>query len=82
MCPKIAGLRTSRRLGDTVRSCTATDSLFAGKKVFWHSAAHVLGEAAETRFSCLLCNGPPTEDPPGFYYDMVIPDGYANYSNT
>ncbi|OCK86610.1 threonyl-tRNA synthetase [Cenococcum geophilum 1.58] len=45
------------------------------KKVFWHSAAHVLGEAAETRFSCLLCNGPPTEDPPGFYYDMVIPDG-------
>ncbi|CAM1507241.1 Fc.00g068820.m01.CDS01 [Cosmosporella sp. VM-42] len=42
-----------------------------GKKVFWHSSAHVLGEAAERRFGCYLCNGPPTEDPPGFYYDMA-----------
>ena len=43
-----------------------------GKEVFWHSSAHVLGEAAERRFGCLLCNGPPVED--GFYYDMAIPD--------
>ncbi|KAF9766923.1 threonyl-tRNA synthetase [Fusarium sp. DS 682] len=42
-----------------------------GKKVFWHSSAHILGEAAEKRFGCYLCNGPPTEDPPGFYYDMA-----------
>ncbi|KAG5657209.1 hypothetical protein KAF25_001798 [Fusarium avenaceum] len=42
-----------------------------GKKVFWHSSAHILGEAAERRFGCYLCNGPPTEDPPGFYYDMA-----------
>ncbi|KAI9822163.1 MAG: threonyl-tRNA synthetase [Thelocarpon impressellum] len=44
-----------------------------GKQVFWHSSAHVLGEAAERRFGCHLCNGPPVED--GFYYDMSIPDG-------
>jgi threonyl-tRNA synthetase len=46
-----------------------------GKKVFWHSSAHVLGEAAERRFGCFLCNGPPTEDPPGFYYDMANMEG-------
>ncbi|KAI1172419.1 hypothetical protein F4777DRAFT_561536 [Nemania sp. FL0916] len=41
-----------------------------GKQVFWHSSAHVLGEASERHFGCHLCNGPPTTDPPGFYYDM------------
>jgi threonyl-tRNA synthetase len=47
-----------------------------GKKVFWHSSAHILGEACERRFGCYLCNGPPTEDPPGFYYDMAnMPEG-------
>lgn len=28
-----------------------------GKKVFWHSSAHVLGEACERRFGCSLCIG-------------------------
>ena len=44
-----------------------------GKKVFWHSSAHILGEAAEKRFGCDLCIGPPVED--GFYYEMALPDG-------
>ena len=44
-----------------------------GQSVFWHSSAHVLGEACEHKYSCLLCHGPPTED--GFHYDMKIPDG-------
>lgn len=44
-----------------------------GKKVFWHSSAHILGEAAERRFGCNLCIGPPIED--GFYYEMGMPDG-------
>ena len=44
-----------------------------GREVFWHSSAHVLGEAAERRFGCHLCNGPPVED--GFYYDMALPEG-------
>lgn len=28
-----------------------------GKTVFWHSSAHVLGEACERRFGCSLCIG-------------------------
>lgn len=31
-----------------------------GKQVFWHSSAHMLGEASERRFGCHLCFGPPT----------------------
>ncbi|KAJ7507224.1 hypothetical protein B0H11DRAFT_1970789 [Mycena galericulata] len=43
-----------------------------GKKVFWHSSAHILGEAAERHYGCHLCLGPPTED--GFFYEMAIED--------
>jgi threonyl-tRNA synthetase len=38
--------------------------------VFWHSSAHVLGEAAERHYGCHLCLGPPTDD--GFFYEMGI----------
>ncbi|EMR11830.1 threonine-tRNA ligase [Pneumocystis murina B123] len=41
-----------------------------GKKVFWHSSAHILGEAAERYYGCYLCIGPPTDD--GFFYEMAI----------
>ncbi|KAG8958477.1 threonyl-tRNA synthetase [Tulasnella sp. 419] len=41
-----------------------------GKKVFWHSSAHVLGEASEKHYGCNLCLGPPTDD--GFFYEMAI----------
>ncbi|KAJ7058562.1 hypothetical protein C8F01DRAFT_990680 [Mycena amicta] len=43
-----------------------------GKKVFWHSSAHVLGEAAERHYGCHLCLGPPTDE--GFFYEMGIQD--------
>ncbi|CAI2183453.1 16771_t:CDS:10 [Funneliformis geosporum] len=43
-----------------------------GKKVFWHSSAHVLGEACERHYGCHLCIGPPLEE--GFYYEMGIKD--------
>lgn len=43
-----------------------------GKGVFWHSSAHVLGEACERHYGCHLCHGPPTEE--GFFYDMEIAD--------
>ncbi|KAG6816548.1 hypothetical protein H0H87_005254 [Tephrocybe sp. NHM501043] len=43
-----------------------------GKKVFWHSSAHVLGEASERHYGCHLCLGPPTDD--GFFYEMGIED--------
>lgn len=36
--------------------------------VFWHSSAHVLGEAMEHIYGGHLCYGPPIEN--GFYYDM------------
>ncbi|KDN39007.1 threonyl-tRNA synthetase [Tilletiaria anomala UBC 951] len=39
-----------------------------GKRVFWHSSAHVLGEAAEQHYGCHLCIGPPTSE--GFFYEM------------
>ncbi|KAI9659256.1 MAG: threonyl-tRNA synthetase [Trizodia sp. TS-e1964] len=43
-----------------------------GKQVFWHSSAHILGEACERRYGCHLCHGPPGES--GFYYDMGMPN--------
>jgi len=38
------------------------------KTVFWHSTAHMLGEAMERIYGGNLCYGPPIEE--GFYYDM------------
>ena len=46
-----------------------------GKKVFWHSSAHMLGEACERHYGCHLCIGPPLED--GFYYEMGLKDRYV-----
>lgn len=43
--------------------------------MFWHSSAHVLGEAAERHYGCHLCIGPPTED--GFFYEMAIEDRHV-----
>ncbi|XP_012564686.2 threonine--tRNA ligase 1, cytoplasmic isoform X2 [Hydra vulgaris] len=39
-----------------------------GQQVFWHSSAHILGEAMERHYGGCLCYGPPIEE--GFYYDM------------
>lgn len=39
-----------------------------GKQVFWHSSAHILGEACERYCGGHLCYGPPIAD--GFYYDL------------
>lgn len=38
--------------------------------VFWHSTAHILGEALERVYGGCLCYGPPIEN--GFYYDMFL----------
>jgi len=38
------------------------------KRVFWHSSAHVLGQALERVYGSYLCTGPPLEEG-GFYYD-------------
>lgn len=42
------------------------------KAVFWHSTAHILGEALERCYGGCLCYGPPIES--GFYYDMHLTD--------
>ncbi|XP_048583343.1 threonine--tRNA ligase 1, cytoplasmic isoform X2 [Nematostella vectensis] len=41
-----------------------------GRAVFWHSSAHVLGEAMERHYGGCLCYGPPIEE--GYYYDMHL----------
>lgn len=38
--------------------------------VFWHSSAHIMGEAMERIYGGHLCYGPPIAD--GFYYDMYL----------
>ncbi len=43
-------------------------ALLAGQYVFWHSSAHILGEAMEANYGGHLCYGPPIDE--GFYYDM------------
>lgn len=48
-----------------------------GQQVFWHSSAHILGEAMERVYGGCLCYGPPIEN--GFYYDMYLGDkGISN----
>jgi threonyl-tRNA synthetase len=41
-----------------------------GKTVFWHSSAHVLGEALENLFGSKLTIGPPLNK--GFFYDSYM----------
>jgi threonyl-tRNA synthetase len=41
-----------------------------GKYVFWHSTAHLMGEAMELVYGGCLAYGPPIEN--GFYYDMYL----------
>ncbi|KAM6943537.1 threonine--tRNA ligase 1, cytoplasmic [Xenentodon cancila] len=38
--------------------------------VYWHSSAHILGEAMERYYGGCLCYGPPIDN--GFYYDMFL----------
>jgi threonyl-tRNA synthetase len=40
------------------------------KTVFWHSSAHMLGEALEHLYGCRLTIGPPLKG--GFYYDSYM----------
>jgi threonyl-tRNA synthetase len=46
-----------------------------GKKVFWHSSAHVLGQALEAKYQekIRLCDGPALKEG-GFFYEMFLHD--------
>uniref|UniRef100_A0A8C5HL01 threonine--tRNA ligase n=1 Tax=Gouania willdenowi TaxID=441366 RepID=A0A8C5HL01_GOUWI len=47
--------------------------------VYWHSSAHILGEAMERVYGGCLCYGPPIEN--GFYYDMFLENDRGVSSN-
>lgn len=47
------------------------------QQVFWHSSAHILGEALERIYGGHLCYGPPIES--GFYYDMHLETPSVSY---
>ncbi|XP_034026873.1 threonine--tRNA ligase 1, cytoplasmic [Thalassophryne amazonica] len=47
--------------------------------VYWHSSAHILGEAMERVYGGCLCYGPPIEN--GFYYDMFLQNNEGASSN-
>jgi threonyl-tRNA synthetase len=46
------------------------DSDKEAKTVFWHSSAHMMGEALEHLYGCKLTIGPPLAG--GFYYDSYM----------
>jgi len=50
-----------------------------GKHAFWHSSAHVLGQAMEQVYGCHLTIGPPLEE--GFYYDAYMGDTIVSQSD-
>jgi len=51
------------------------DNDYEARQVFWHSSAHVLGEACERRYEgCCLGYGPPLPEG-GFFYDMSLAEG-------
>lgn len=43
-----------------------------GQHVYWHSSAHILGQALEMKYGAHLCVGPAIEE--GFYYDVYMGD--------
>lgn len=45
-----------------------------GRDTFWHSSAHILGQAVEVEYGCKLCIGPCTTRGEGFYYDAHYGD--------
>lgn len=53
------------------------DNNYEARQVFWHSSAHVLGEACERKYEgCCLGYGPPLEEG-GFFYDMSLAENRA-----
>lgn len=47
-----------------------------GQHVFWHSSAHILGQALELEFGGHLTVGPALKD--GFYYDVFVGERKIN----
>lgn len=52
-----------------------------GRDTFWHSSAHILGQALEMTYGCKLCIGPCTTRGEGFYYDAYYGELSLNEDN-
>ena len=61
------------------RARTPLTSPSTGKRVWWHSSAHIVGECCERHYGCNLAIGPPTEE--GFYYEMGMTDERCAFSS-
>jgi threonyl-tRNA synthetase len=62
--------------GDVTLKFLKFDEDDEAKQVFWHSSAHILGEACERFCGGHLCYGPPIAE--GFYYDMHLEGSMFN----
>lgn len=78
LAQRVVVAKVNGKLQDLTRPLEEDSSieLFAfdtpeGKHTFWHSSAHILGEALELKYGGNLCVGPPLDDG-GFYYDMEM----------
>jgi threonyl-tRNA synthetase len=61
-----------RSCGLSLLDFDSPDNNYEARQVFWHSSAHVMGEACEKRYEgCCLGYGPPLEEG-GFFYDMAL----------
>ncbi|MFM2138396.1 MAG: hypothetical protein RJA57_703 [Bacteroidota bacterium] len=57
----------------TLRLLTWNDK--EGQMTFWHSSAHLMAEAVESKYPGVkFWVGPPLESPKGFYYDIDLGD--------
>ena len=79
---KVLAAEVNGQVWDATRPLPAEASLklltwndTEGKSTFWHSSAHLMAEAVESLFPGVkFWVGPPTVNPPGFYYDIDLGD--------
>lgn len=57
-------------------ACTQPPAPCCAVQTFWHSSAHVLGQALELEYGADLTIGPALEE--GFYYDCYLGDRTLN----
>lgn len=81
LAEKVMVAKVNGQVRDLTRPLTEDSNLVLldfdtkeGEYTFWHSSAHVLGQALEKEFEeAKLCIGPPVEEG-GFYYDVFMGD--------
>jgi hypothetical protein len=66
----LSDVKTSVVQGDVVEPVVWDSD--DGKKLLWHSSAHLMGDAIEQHFEqhVLLCDGPPLLQQGGFFYEF------------